>query len=420
MLPLILKSNSESVVYNAAQGFEWDSVADTYVRTGSLADIATSISAGNENLPIHAQMKRCLLNDDGTVNYYLDANNSALKADGITASDLTGADGQVMVQIPKFYTKRTFSGDNRKWEISLYPLTGFTVHSAFVKDGSEVDYRYIGAFEGSMYDDSAGAMVGSSDIATGMYASGDKLCSVYGYYPKTNETRVEFRSMAAERGVGWRQQDYCLTSAIQLLYAVEYADFNSQSMIGSGRTNLSGGDWIADEYIAKTGLSISNGNGTNSVSNGSTLGYLTDYMTYRGIENFFGHIYKFLDGIAWDGRWTGSAAAQPVYVSNNVDYFNDESGTNMTHLCDADYIGSASGYIGDIKDVTGFIPSAGGSSTTKLCDYYWQYSESGRNYWRVPRVGGAANGGSAAGAFALTVNDRWAHDVANVGARLCY
>lgn len=402
-------------------GLSWDQANDTYTRLGEIEDIAVSQSAGNARLPIHAAMKRCLLNDDGTVNYYLDPGNSALKADGITASDLTGADGQVMVEIPKFYLKQYKVGNVFSWLISKSPRSGYTIHPAFVKDGAEVNYRYMSAFEGSMWDASESAMCAKASIPTSLYASGDKMCSVAGQWAKVNEQRTEYRSMAAERGTGWRQMDYYLLAAVQLLYLIEYADFNSQSMIGAGRTALSGGTWVADSYIGGTGFSIGDGNGSNSVSNGTTIGYLTDYMTYRGIENFYGNVWKMIDGLAWDGRWTGIEAAQPVYASNNAAYFNDESGANMTHLCDASYIGTLAGYIGNLEEAVGFIPSDdGGSSTTKVCDYYYQYSEAARNYWRVPLVGGYASYGSKAGAFALYALFAWTVGDAYFGARLCF
>ena len=343
----------------------------------------------------------------------------------VGTADFSGTDGQVMVEIPKFYYKQYKTGNIFYWYMSKYDLAGFELHEAFWKDGQEVDYRYMSAFEGSMYDTSAGAMTAKASIDNSLYASGDKMCSVAGQWAKTDETRTEYRTMAVERGTGWRQLDYYLHSAVQLLYLVEYADFNSQGMIGAGRTALSGGGWTADSYIGFTGYSVPDGNGSNSLSNGTTNGYLTDYMTYRGIENLYGNVYKMLDGISWDGRWTGSAAAQPVYVTNNSDYFQDAARVNMQHLCDASYIGNGGyvngAYIGNLENVTGFIPSDdGGGATSKVCDYYYQYSESGRDYWRVVRVGAAATYGSMAGVFALHVVGASSDDEADVGARLCF
>lgn len=471
------------------QGLTWDSNTDTYTRLGSLKGIPVSQSAGDDYLPIQSDMKRCLLQDNGTVNYYIDEVNPIMKdgetvtitgtttsttayklvdsgadfvTDGVAAGEFIynetddtysiitavddlhtlslerdimasgetydvgtanygGADGQVMVEIPKFYYYHTLDGTINSWYISLYKLPKFKLHPAFWKDGQEVDYRYYSAFEGSMFDASTGEMTTKGSIVTNMYVAGDKMCSVAGQWAKTNETRAENRTMAAERGTGWRQLDYYLNSAVQLLYLVEYADFNSQTMIGAGRTALSGGEWMADSYIGMTGLSIADGNGINSVSNGTTLGYLTDYMTYRGIENFYGNVYKMVDGIAWDGRWTGSVAAQPVYVTNNSDYFADETSDNMLHLCDASYIGSDAGYISNIENAVGFIPSAvGAGSTTKLCDYYYQYSKVDNNYWRVFLFGGYASYGGKAGVFSVYVNNAWSTSYVIYAARLTY
>jgi len=490
-----VNTNTAAIIeLQLSQGVTWNSANDEYTRLGSLVGIATSVSAGDDYLPIQSDMKRCLLADDGTVNYYIDATNPIMKdgttvtisdttdattanklvdsgadfvTDGIAAGQFAynstddtysiitavddlntlslerdifvsgelydigtanfgGADGQVMVETPKFYFNHTLVSTTNSWYISKYDLPGYELHPAFWKDGQQVDYRYMSAFEGGMYDASTGTMCAKASIPSSIYASGDKMTSVAGTWAKTNETRAEYRTMAAQRGTGWRQLDYYLHSAVQLLYLVEYANFNSQTMIGGGRSNLTGGGWTADSYIGLTGLSIPDGNGTNSVMSGTLYdidgtGYATDYMTYRGIENLFGNVWKMVDGITWDGTWTGSAAAQPVYVTNNSTYFADQVSTNMQHLCDAPYIGAASDYIGNIVNVTGFIPSAGGGTATEeICDYYYQYSEVGRDYWRVVLVGGVANAGGRAGVFSLAAIDAWSHAHVGFGGRLSY
>ena len=493
----ILKTNGSGITtwetdetgtLQLSQGLSWNSSTDVYARLGSLVGIATSQSAGDDYLPIQSDMKRCLLQDDGTINYYIDFDIPINKdgttitvsdtADGTTANKLVdsgadfvtdgiaagqfvhnttddtysiitavddlntlalerdimesgevydigtanfgGTDGQVMVEIPKFYYKHTLVGTLNSWYISKYDLSGFELHPAFWKDGQEVDYRYMSAFEGSMWDATTSAMVAKADIPTDMYAAGDKMCSVAGTWAKVNETRAEYRSMSAERGTGFRQLGWYIHSAVQLLYLVEYADFNSQTMIGMGRTELSGGTWTADSYIGMTGLSIPYGNSSCSVSNGGTAGYLTDVSSYRGVENFWGDVYKMLE-LVWDGRWTGSAAAQPVYATNNSAYFADETSTNMQHLCDASYIGTDADYIGNIEDVTGFIPSSGGGTATEeICDYYNQYSVSDRNYFRVVLVGTDSFYGSYGGVFALSVSHSTGYDNTTIGARLCF
>ena len=112
----------------------WNQSADTYVTTSSgVSDV-------------HTGMRRCLLRDDGSVNYYLNPSDSTQKVDG-SASTLTGADGQVMVEIPAFYVKFT-PGTTRTWSISLLPAPGYNLHPAFIKDGVAVPYRYYGAYDG--------------------------------------------------------------------------------------------------------------------------------------------------------------------------------------------------------------------------------------------------------------------------------
>jgi predicted heme/steroid binding protein len=351
--------------------------------------------------------------------------DTSISGDGSTFHignfDYLGTDGQVMVRIPKFYVYKDLVGTVHTWLISLYKLPGYEVHPAFIKNGVEVDYRYYSAFEGSMYDASASAMTASGSIATSLYAAGDKMCSVAMQWAKTNETLQEYRPMAQARGAGYEVTDINLNAAIQLLYLIEYADFNSQTMIGAGRTNLSGGTWVADSYIGKTGLSLIDGNVTNAVQNGTTLGYLTDYMTYRGIENFYGNVWKMIDNIGWDGRWTGAAAAQPVYITNDFSKLIDQSNKNLKKLVDAPYIGASAGYVGNIEDNLFFIPNdITGSSTIKLTDYYYQYSEVGRDFWRVLLFGGLATDGGGAGAFALDANNVWSGDYVAVAGRLCF
>jgi len=121
-------------------GITWDESADTYARTGRLAGIAVGSSPGNYALPIQAKMRRCVLNDAGQVVYYLAPGNSALKEDG-EASVLTGADGQVMVEIPAFWLKYSYLGTTHRWDISSTPIEGFTLHPAFIKNGIAVPYR---------------------------------------------------------------------------------------------------------------------------------------------------------------------------------------------------------------------------------------------------------------------------------------
>jgi len=409
-----------------AYGVQWDEDDSSPIltRTGALAGIAAGSSPGNACLPIQAAMRRCLMADDGSINYYLSATDSTKKEDGTTASDLTGTDGQVMVEIPKFAYKYIYvaATNVHDWSISSVLLPGYEWHPAFYKDGAWVDHRYIGAYEGVGYDDSASAYIDNGNVAATGWSGGaidtanDVLSSVSGKNPISDETRAEFRAIALNRGAGWRQQDFYLTSAVQLLYLVEYASFYSQDVIGEGRTQLSGGTWVKGSYIKETGLSNGDGNATNSVDwsgDADDATAETVYMTYRGIENFYGNIWKWVDGININGNIP--------YVSNTETDFADDTDTNYTRLTDTGGSGitlhNGNGYQTTLEQTKGgFLPSAvGGSSSTYITDYYYQSTG-----WRVVLFGGDANDGSAAGAFYVDARHTSGNNYTNIGGRLCF
>ena len=137
-------------------------------------------------------------------------------------------------------------------------------------------------------------------------------------------------------------------------------------------------------------------------------------MTYRGIENFFGNIWKWVDGFnVNDGI---------PYVSNTETDFADDTATAYYRLEDTGGSGitlpqGSNDYqsiLEQIKD--GFLPSAlGGSSSTYITDYYYQAAG-----WRVARLGGAASDGLDAGVAYWSLANAAADDIVNVGGRLSY
>ena len=414
--------NDTRYLSSTPYGVTWDESGDSYLRTGFLTGIATGTSPGNAVLPIQAAMRRCLMNDSGIVQYYLDPTDSTKRVGG-GAAVLTGADGQVMVEIPAFYYRYAFTGTSHTWEISLVPSAGFSLHPAFIKNGVFVPYRYIGAYEGSMYDIGTTAMIPDADIEVNVViAAGDLLCSISGQYPKTNQTRADFRVLASQRGTGWRNQDYDLISAIQLLYLVEYADFDSQDMIGNGRTMFSTGAWEAanqgvGKYIGECGYSNGDGNTTNatdraaaaniSAINTDTDPTYHDYMSYRGIENFFGNVWKWVDGININDN--------VPYVSNVDTDFADDTATDYTAL--GITLINADGWQNTLEQQDrGFLPaSVGASSSTKITDYYYQAAG-----WRVVDLGGHANDALYAGAFSVAASDASSNVAVAFGGRLTY
>lgn len=215
--------------------------------------------------------------------------------------------------------------------------------------------------------------------------SGDVLASVSGKALMNQGTRAQFRVVADNRGTGWRQQSFDLVSAVQLLYIIEYGNWNSQSVIGNGLTDWSGANWAAwNNYnpIEKTGLSNILGNATGNTSNGD--GATGSYMSYRGIENFYGHLWKWVDGININNNIP--------YVCNVDTQFADDTVTDYTAL--GVTLTNANGYQVTLEQIArGFLPaSVGGSSSTYITDYYYQNTG-----WRVSKLGGAGYDGAHSG-----------------------
>lgn len=381
----------ESQVY----GVSWNESTDVYVRTGNLMGIAVGSSPGNFKLPIQSKMRRCVINDSGVVQYYLLSTDSAYKEDG-SASVINGTDGQVMVEIPKFYYRHVYTGTNHTWEISENPRSGFALHPAFMSGSTELSYAYVGAYE-------AGSASSKLTSVSGLAAG-----SIY-----VNQTRATFRSQASARGTGWTQMLYDVNSAVQLLYLIEYASFNSQSMIGPGISNVS--DWSTyNAYNPLTATGLSNGIGNASGNTASAVSITcaneiaaNAYMSYRGIENWYGHIWKFMDGINTNNNLS--------YINNVAANLADNTATNYTSI-GVNNINS-DGWQSTLLNIPrGFLPaSIGASSSTKIADYYYQAAA-----WVVALSGGQAGDGSTDGGFYLDLSNGSGVATVYIGGRLVF
>lgn len=381
--------------------------------------------------PIHTGMRRCVMNDAGVVQYYLDPLDSTKKANG-TASVLTGADGQVMVEIPKFYTKRTVDGNLTTWSISSGALPGFSVHPAFIKDGVEVNYRYVGAYQACVFDVSAGTYISglnwdnNSGVGNGVAVdvtanTGDKLASVSGVHTMGGLTRAEFRTLARNRGSGWRLMDFTIWSAIQLLYLIEHQTFDSQSVLGAGNcgtTYAAAASGVqSDNGGSVAGKSNSLGNrSTDTVSGASSTSRGVAYMSYRGLENIYGNQWCLVDGVIVNPGSTVSANSARWWFTNNSSNFSDSTSTNMTLITTSAQ--TTFNWIQSWVPVDNFFISstAGGSSSTYVTDYWYGQTSSDR----IVYVGGSAEDGFVVGMFANSATSNSGTRYRSIAARLAF
>lgn len=358
--------------------------------------------------------KRCNVANDGTVNaYYGEAGYSE-----------TGSNGQVMVEQPKFYYKvvpleleknvggKGFHMRKVRYYVSDTKKTGFKIHPAFVQNGVEKDFIYLSAYEGCTYDTSA-SVYNTTDTQDVDWTN-DLLASIAGAKPTSGltqggATRNGFRTIAAKRGAGWSQQTVQAATATELLFLVEYASFNMQSNIGVGVTNKT--DDGTNSMTEITGYTANLGNATGSVTNPDGW----NIITYRGEENFFGNIWKWIDGINIYNKNEGS-----VYIADHS--FKDNSGDDPYKdagitICGANGYVSAFGYNEDFDWL--FIASeCSGDSALPVGDYFYQ--NKAYDGWTVARLGGVWISGADAGGFCWSVSHASSYRYRNVGGRLLY
>jgi hypothetical protein len=139
-------------------------------------------------------------------------------------------------------------------------------------------------------------------------------------------------------------------------------------------------------------------------------------MSYRGVENWFGNVWKWADGI---NVHNAAATGSRLYLC--TDHTKFASDTDSGYAL-AGSLAQADGYAKDIIDAIGIYPaSVGGDSATYLADYYYTYyDDSADSGWRVALVGGSAVSGAHAGAFCWNSNNGSTYASANIGGRLCY
>lgn len=419
--------NIEEIYLNKVYGIEWGTtVSDpTCTRIGNMSL--------HKSLPIQSKMKACLLNDDGSVNYYLNPNDWSKKITG-EASNLDGTDGQVMIEIPEHYRKFEEDGNIRRCYLSEGKCTGFT----------KVPKVYVGAYEAAL--DRTNNKLASVCNETEQYRGGnnqadwDTLSKSQLGKCATYMTRATMRTRARNRGDNWNEMDYESWKTIFWLYYVEYANRNCQAAVnseltsegykqgglGNGATTLASSDWGAyNSYypMLKCGASNSLASGSGEVIVNLPDDYKVDTPTtlaccrYRGIENPFGHIWTNVEGAIFDIKTDADGGTSEFYTTSDKTKFGDtlEGFTKVGNVPRKD------GYV--TKLIFGengeFAPSDnGGGSTTYWCDYF--YTSISSSSLRTLLLGGSCYTGAYSG-FGYCYSYRGvSHAAADVGGRLCY
>lgn len=400
-----------------AYGVEWDMASSSPdgKRVGNMQL--------HRELPVQSGMRGVVLDNNGGVYYYHEP----------TAWKMTFAskDYASMVEIPDHWYRIYITGTKFKMMLSSIPLPGYKHISKF----------YIGSSEAQMLR-SLGLLMSDKTNSTDT-RGGDNTAEWDGTYrsllgrPVTNLTRDQFRQAARKRGSGWEMYTYNAHKILFWLFAVEYATLDSQKPfnaqkdangfaqggLGPGPTQMT--DWTNFNKInplIPCGYTNEFGNGSGEkayvVKNASGGTHATLMANrYRGIENPFGHIWKYTDGANIQVT-TGDAGLSILWTTDDPSNFSDTSYTGYNkkgNIC------RTNGYakkmlLGEDGDIV--ATEIGGSSSTYWCDYY--YTNTSANRMQVVLVGGYAGNGSAAGLARVDTGNAPSAADRGVGSRLCF
>lgn len=379
--------------------------------------------------------KRCNVADDGSiVAWYGDAD---YKEDGSM--------GQVMVYQPKFYylvcpveydpidTGIGYHLRKANYYVSEKPRAGFRLHPAFYDaSGNEIDYFLTSAYEGSIYDASASAYLLNDEQV--MNTGEDKFSSIAGARPASgssqNLTRPNIEAMAQNRGTNWHGDLIKQVSAEQMLMIIEMGMMNLQTAIAQGVVSLpwTTGSDTTSSYAAATGSTASLGNGTGRAEKTTTYegGVAKEYtvdgktsVCWRGKENFWGNIWKFVYGINIWGN--GKMGGGQPYICSDFSFAESKNSGNYEPA--GFTVTNANGYISAMGYSTAcdwlFIASEClGNSSLPVGDYtYITVNLSG---YRIARLGGSWGDGGYAGGFCWRLNGGVGYRYRDVGGRLVY
>lgn len=392
--------------------------------------------------------RRCNVSDDGTINaYYGDENY---------AED--GSNGQVMVYQPAFYykvvpivlekntsTNKGYHLRKASYYVSDTPHRGFKLHPAFYNaEGNPVDYILYSAYEGSMYDVSKSAYVNDTFDTENTIDADDLICSVADVKPISGKYKMisidNLEIMAQNRGENWHIETIKTVCANLLLMMIELGNMNTQTSIGLGITSIIHEADLPPK-VAFTGATKQLGNGTGMASethydySGEQITETTNgklSVSYRGIENVWGNLWKVVNGINiyLDGEWqnnnyiNGTLDGGEPYIADDFNFDGHKLDGNYTALgltlpSKSGYI-SAMGYATESYDWL-IIPSENtGTSATPVGDHLYAGHEKGQGNFHGVMFGGNWYSGAPAGAFYFHYANLYGYRTHITNGRLVY
>lgn len=340
-------------------------------------DDAVGMVAGSsdwDNTNIFRDIRPCVFKN-GAVKEYLNPNDFTKYVDGTAADISTGAEGDVMIEIPKLGVKIATSGNTLTVQVTDDPnAEGFHYYAHTRTKEGDKDKLYIGAFLG--------------------YNASSKLRSLCSKQPTVNVKIGETRTLAQANGSGYDQIAFYQLTLLQCLFLIKYKSRDSQTALGKGYVSDSSG-----ETGVQTGGTIAKG-----MDYGETTGM--QQMKFMGIEDFWGNFYYWIDGLV------SSSDYHALTATNN---FNDTgSGYKDNGALGSSYIGGYMKAPQGTNELGLIIKQSGGSATTYFAD------SADFSVGAVPCFGGCWGDELSAGAFHVDVHYLASYAEGSTCGRLMY
>lgn len=336
------------------------------------ADNAVGMTVGSSEWDSFFGHYPCLLKDGVEVGR-LNPNDFTKFENGTSADITSGNAGDVMIAFPKLGYKISTSGDIVTVSMTDNPNADGYCYLAHTRGTTVKDKFYLGAYKG--------------------YVSSSKLRSLSGKTPTVNTTIGNFRTYAQANGSGYDQSAFYQLIFRQCMYLLKYKNLDSQTAVGYGYAN-------GNSSSASTG-----GTNTKGMDYGETTGKLQ--MKLFGLEDFWGNVYEFIDGIFSDSSRN---------ILTATENFND-TGSGYTNQGSSGFSSDTAGWMSKVQGTSekGFVlKEASGSKTT----YYSDYGTLSAS--RLAFFGGSWSNGAGAGAFYFDVSRSASDSSSPISARLMY
>lgn len=368
----------------------------------------------HRTLPIQSRIKRFMANKDGSVNYWLGANDSTLKEGG-GAARLNALDGDVMLYKPNYYRKFEFIGtDYLLVAISEVPLPGFTLmkeksrspwYATFNRSTNEpVSASFLQwNGDGTIKVDDSGIPQFTDNApdfrgGTNMTARDNTYQTEVGM-PASSTTKATIRTRCQTKGENWHHGGWRFREEMGWLMAIEFGDLDSQAAFtaektadgyaqgGLGKGTYLGGDWNTHNGYhpcIPCGITAKLGNNTGIVEykipNWKNLGEAktVQVASYRGWETPQQYLWEHCDDVIVHVDKPSDGGQRLLYLCSDPSKFTtpaDKATAIPDGYVELGRLPDNEGYISAMGVANGYsFPNsvAGGAANKDYCDYYWR------------------------------------------------